>query len=98
MAELRDGDITCYQLTPEDFGLPYHSKESLAGGTEENRDILAQLLRGKGERAHSMRWPSMAMLLKIFGNEDLRDNAQRALSAIASGQAYERVVALAARG
>ncbi|QHM71155.1 anthranilate phosphoribosyltransferase [Mixta intestinalis] len=100
VAELRDGDITSYQLTPEDFGLPYHPKEALAGGTpEENRDILAQLLQGKGERAHQHAVAAnVAMLLKIFGNEDLRENAQRALSAIASGQAYERVVALAARG
>ncbi|HCW48335.1 MAG TPA: anthranilate phosphoribosyltransferase, partial [Erwiniaceae bacterium] len=57
------------------------------------------LLQGKGERAHQHAVAvNVAMLLKIFGNEDLRDNAQRALSAIASGQAYERVVALAARG
>ncbi|MDU4093675.1 MAG: anthranilate phosphoribosyltransferase [Pantoea sp.] len=100
VAELRDGDITSYQLTPDDFGLPYHPKESLAGGTpEENRDILTQLLQGKGELAHQHAVAvNVAMLLKIFGNEDLRDNAQRALQAIASGQAYERVVALAARG
>jgi anthranilate phosphoribosyltransferase/anthranilate synthase/phosphoribosyltransferase len=38
------------------------------------------------------------MLLKVFGQEDLRENAQQALNAIRSGQAYERVVALAARG
>lgn len=100
VAELRDGDITCYQLTPDDFGLPYHTKESLAGGSpEENRDILAQLLQGKGELAHQHAVAvNVAMLLKIFGNEDLRENAQRALNAIASGQAYERVIALAARG
>ncbi|MGD8105918.1 anthranilate phosphoribosyltransferase [Pantoea sp. FN0302] len=100
VAELRDGDITSYQLTPDDFGLPYHTKESLAGGSpEENRDILTQLLQGKGEQAHQHAVAvNVAMLLKIFGNEDLRDNAQRALKAIASGQAYERVVALAARG
>ena len=100
VAELREGDITSYQLTPDDFGLPYHAKESLAGGSpEENRDILAQLLQGKGELAHQHAVAvNVAMLLKIFGNEDLRDNAQQALSAIASGQAYERVVALAARG
>ncbi|MCK8228747.1 anthranilate phosphoribosyltransferase, partial [Erwinia amylovora] len=29
VAELRDGDITCYQLTPDDFGLSDHPQESL---------------------------------------------------------------------
>lgn len=100
VAELRDGEITSYQLTPEDFGFGFHDKEALAGGTpEENRDILARLLQGKGQPAHEQAVAvNVAMLLKVFGNEDLRDNAQRAITAIRSGQAYERVVALAARG
>lgn len=100
VAELRDGEITSYQLTPEDFGLSFHPQEALAGGSpEENRDILTRLLQGKGEQAHEEAVAvNVALLLKIFGQEDLRENAQKALSAIRSGQAYERVVALAARG
>ncbi len=100
VAELRDGEITCYQLTPEDFGLSFHVKEALTGGTpEENRDILARLLKGHGERAHEDAVAiNVAMLLKVFGHEDLRENAQQAIKAIRSGQAYERVIALAARG
>jgi len=100
VAELRDGEITSYQLTPEDFGLSYHPQEALAGGSpEENRDILTRLLQGKGEQAHEEAVAvNVALLLKIFGQEDLRENAQKALKAIRSGQAYERVVALAARG
>jgi len=100
VAELRDGEITCYQLTPEDFGLSFHPQKALAGGTpEENRDILARLLQGKGERAHEEAVAAnVALLLKIFGNEDLQENARTALNVIRSGQAYERVVALAARG
>ncbi|KOC88434.1 hypothetical protein NG43_20120, partial [Winslowiella iniecta] len=70
------------------------------GGTpEENRDILTRLLQGNGERAHEEAVAvNVAMLLKVFGHEDLRENAQRALQVIRSGQAWERVVALAARG
>ncbi|HID9277397.1 TPA: anthranilate phosphoribosyltransferase, partial [Enterobacter kobei] len=100
VAELRDGEITSYQLTPEDFGFSFQPKEALAGGTpEENRDILTRLLQGKGQPAHEQAVAvNVAMLLKVFGNEDLRDNAERAMAAIRSGQAYERVVALAARG
>lgn len=100
VAELREGEITQYQLTPEDFGLSFHPQDALAGGTpEENRDILTRLLQGKGERAHEEAVAvNVALLLKIFGQEDLRANAQQAIDAIRSGQAYERVVALAARG
>ncbi|SFM95379.1 anthranilate phosphoribosyltransferase/anthranilate synthase/phosphoribosyltransferase [Izhakiella capsodis] len=100
IAELRDDQITSYQLTPQDFGLDAHSQEALAGGTpEENRDILTRLLQGKGERAHEEAVAAnVALLLKIFGHEDLRSNAQLALETIRSGQAWQRVVDLAARG
>ncbi|KAA5999949.1 anthranilate phosphoribosyltransferase [Pantoea sp. M_5] len=100
VAELREGEITRYQLSPEDFGFGFHPKEALAGGTpEENRDILTALLQGNGQQAHEEAVAvNVAMLLKVFGQEDLRENAQQALNAIRSGQAYERVVALAARG
>lgn len=100
VAELHNGKITSYQLTQANFGFHFHHKEALTGGTpEENRQTLARLLQGKGQPAHEQAVAAnVAMLLKIFGNEDLRDNAQRAITAIRSGQAYELVVALAARG
>lgn len=100
VAELRDGEITSYQLTPDDFGLQMFPQEALAGGSpEENRDILARLLQGKGEPAHEQAVAAnVALLLKVFGHEDLRQNAQQALETIRSGQPYERVIALAARG
>ena len=100
VAELREGEIPRYQRTPDDFGVGYHPREALAGGSpEENRDILARLLQGKGELAHEEAVAAnVALLLKIFGHEDLRQNAQQALETIRSGQAYKHVVALAARG
>ncbi len=99
VAELREGEITSYQLSPEDFGCSIHSQDALAGGTpEENRDILTRLLQGNGDLAHEEAVAvNVAMLLKVFGHEDLRENAQRALAVIRSGQPYERVTALAAR-
>ncbi len=100
VAELRDGEITRYEISPPDFGLDFHDKESLAGGTpEENRDILRQLLQGKGHPAHEQAIAAnVAMLMKLFGNEDLRKNAEQAIAVIRSGRAYELVTALAARG
>lgn len=100
VAELNQGEISRYQLTPADFGLQPQPAEALLGGSpEENRDILARLLQGKGEHAHeSAVAANVALLLKLFGQENLRDNTQQALAEIRSGAAYERVSALAARG
>lgn len=100
VAELNNGDIESYQLTPADFGLNSHPLGALQGGApEENRDILARLLQGKGEPAHAAAVAAnVALLLKLHGQENLRHNAQQALEMIHSGQPFERVTALAARG
>jgi len=100
VAELKDGEITTYELTPQDFGLDNYPIEALLGGEpEENRDILARLLQGKGDPAHEAAVAvNVAMLLRLFGQEDLKQNAQQALEVIRSGAAYQRVTALAARG
>ncbi len=100
VAELRDGEITRYEVSPPDFGLDFHSQDSLAGGTPgENRDILRQLLQGKGQTAHEHAIAiNVAMLMKLFGHEDLRHNAEHAIATLRSGRAYDCVTALAARG
>ncbi|OVZ86093.1 anthranilate phosphoribosyltransferase [Yersinia frederiksenii] len=100
VAELNNGSIESYELSPEDFGLNHYPLGSLQGGApEENRDILARLLQGKGEAAHAAAVAAnVALLLKLHGQENLRHNAQQALEMIHSGQAFSRVTALAARG
>ncbi|MFI0489205.1 MAG: anthranilate phosphoribosyltransferase [Yersinia sp. (in: enterobacteria)] len=100
VAELNHGAIESYQLTPADFGLHSYPLDSLQGGApEENRDILARLLQGKGEPPHAAAVAAnVALLLKLHGQENLRHNAQQALETVHSGQAFDRVTALAARG
>ncbi|WP_159565031.1 anthranilate phosphoribosyltransferase [Budvicia diplopodorum] len=100
VAELRDGKIECYQLTHKDFSLRQYALSDLEGGSpEENRDILSRLLQGKGEQAHATAVAAnVALLLRLFGQDDLRINAQRAMDVIYSGVAFDRVTALAARG
>ncbi|MFA3778914.1 anthranilate phosphoribosyltransferase [Yersinia sp. 1652 StPb PI] len=100
VAELNNGSIESYELAPEDFGLNRYSLGALQGGApEENRDILARLLQGKGEPAHAAAVAAnVALLLKLHGQENLRHNAQQALEMIHSGQAFDCVTALAARG
>ncbi|NUU66598.1 anthranilate phosphoribosyltransferase [Enterobacteriaceae bacterium BIT-l23] len=100
VAELKDGKIDSYQLSAADFGLKGYAKQALAGGTpEENRDILTRLLQGKGEEAHACAVAAnVAMLMRLHGQENLRENASHALEVIHSGAAWSRVAALAARG
>lgn len=100
VAELHHGEIREYRLTTEDFGLPGYDMRELRGGTpEENRQLLTRLLQGEGTAAQSHAVAAnVALLMKLNDNEDLQDNAQHALAMIRSGNAFERVTALAARG
>ncbi|GAD90623.1 anthranilate phosphoribosyltransferase [Vibrio halioticoli NBRC 102217] len=100
VAEIKDGKIEHYTLTAEDFGLNSHPLEALKGGTpEENRTIVTNLLSGKGTEAQeSAVAANVALLMKLFGHEDLKVNAQQAIAAMRSGKAYQLVEQLAARG
>ncbi|MEZ9911644.1 anthranilate phosphoribosyltransferase [Vibrio breoganii] len=100
VAEIKDGKIEHYTLTAEDFGLNSHPLEALKGGTpEENRTIVTDLLSGKGTEAQeSAVAANVALLMKLFGHDDLKANAQQAIAAMRSGKAYQLVEQLAARG
>jgi len=100
VAELKNGEIVTYELTPQDIGLDNYPISALLGGEpEENRDILARLLQGNGDPAHEAAVAAnVAMLLRLFGHEDLKFNAQKALAVMRSGEPFRRVTALAARG
>lgn len=100
VAELNRGNIAEYEVSPDSFGLPFHPQEALVGGSpEDNRAILTQLLQGKGQIAHQHAIAvNVAMLMKLFGEADLKRNAQQALTILASGKAYRVINELAARG
>ncbi len=47
VAEVSDGTVTCYKITPEDFGLSRCEPAELAGGTpRENAHIIERVLQG----------------------------------------------------
>ncbi|MDR2227322.1 MAG: anthranilate phosphoribosyltransferase, partial [Providencia sp.] len=99
VAELKDGVLHHYQLTADDFGLTPYQLRDLEGGTpEENRVLLTQLLQGHGKAAHEAAVAAnVAMLMRINGHEDLKQNSEHALAIIRSGKSFDRVTALAAR-
>jgi anthranilate phosphoribosyltransferase len=100
VAEIIDGEITEYTLTPADFGLEVHPLEAIKGGEPaENRAIITDILTGKGSDAQvGAVAVNVALLLRLFGNEDLKANTQKAIDAMNSGKAFELVKQLAERG
>ncbi|OOF38339.1 anthranilate phosphoribosyltransferase [Rodentibacter mrazii] len=91
VAEVKKGKIDYFTLTPEDFGLKAQSIESLRGGEpQENAKILTALLQGKGKAEHANAVAAnTALLLKLFGYNDLKQNTQNVLETLASGKAFE---------
>ncbi|MDV5169455.1 anthranilate phosphoribosyltransferase [Photobacterium rosenbergii] len=100
VAEIINGEITEYTLTPADFGLESHPLEAIKGGEpEENRAIITNILTGKGTDAQMGAVAvNVALLLRLFGQEDLKANAEKAINIMKSGKAFELVGQLAARG
>ncbi len=91
VAEIRNGKIERYSLSPQDFGFEPKPLETLKGGEpEENAKILTALLQGKGTEAHNQAVAmNVALLMKLFGFEDLKQNAQQVLEHLKTGKAFE---------
>ena len=91
VAEIKNGKIDYFTLTPEDFGLKTQSLESLRGGEpQENAQYLTALLQGDGKEEHANAVAAnVALLLKLFGHDDLKQNVQNVLTHLASGKAFE---------
>ncbi|WP_439258759.1 anthranilate phosphoribosyltransferase [Lonepinella sp. BR2930] len=96
VAEVRHGEITYYSVTPYDFGFEPQPLESLRGGEPaENAQFLTALLQGKGKAEHVQAVAmNVAMLMKVFGHQDLKQNAEQVLGVIASGKPYQTLLQL----
>lgn len=100
IAEVIDGNISYYEVNPENFGLSTYTLKDIEGGTpEQNRDILADILQGHGKPAHEAAIAvNVAMLMKLFDQNDLKANAAKAIAMMRTGKAYQLLSALAQRG
>jgi anthranilate phosphoribosyltransferase len=100
VAEIDNQTIREYTLSPTDFGLQTFSLTEIEGGTpEENRQITEQILTGQATPAQmSAVAANVALLLRLFGREDLKANVRQAMEVMASGQAFHLVGQLAAKG
>ena len=97
--ELRDGKITDYQVSPEDFGLVAAGVETLVGGTpQENAAILRSVLEGeKGPRRDVVIMNTAAGIAVSQqtkyppGLSALKEGAEIAREAIDSGRALDKL-------
>jgi anthranilate phosphoribosyltransferase len=89
VAELQGGKVRCFQVTPEQAGLPQARLEDLRGGdAETNAQAIRTLLTGApGPFRDIVLINAAAALIVAARADDLRDGVAQAAQAIDSGKA-----------
>ena len=95
VAEIRNGEITQYQVEPSDARLPTFPVGSLVGGdpTENAARVLAVLEGSDGADRAAIVVNAAAALVVAGAVGDLREGADAALRSISSGTARDRLAA-----
>jgi len=98
VGEFADGELRCYEITPESVGVPRGTVEDLAGGDNaENAQILRDILSGApGGRREVVVMNAAAALLAAGAATDLAEGIALARRSIESGAALGVLDALIA--
>lgn len=94
VAEVRDGQVLEYELTPEQMGLPRGTKEEIVGGTaQENADITKGILNGSitGSRRNIVLLNAGCALYTIGKVASVQEGVSLAAEMIDSGKALEKL-------
>ena len=93
VAELVNGEVKCYQIAPEDFGISKSDISGLVGGVaEENAQITLDILKGqKGPKRDIVLLNSAAAIVAGGLAADLAEGVRTAAESIDSGKALERL-------
>jgi len=96
IAEVRNGSVRRFSVTPEDFGLSPAPLEALRGGTPaENAAMILRIFRGEPGAPRDIVVANAAAALVVTNTaSDLRSAAKMASSVIRSGAALEKLEAL----
>lgn len=91
VAELKDGEVSVYTVTPEQFGLKRATKEDIVGGlSEENARITKAILSGeKGPKRDIVLLNSGAALYIAGKAADIKEGMALAAESVDSGKAME---------
>ena len=98
VAEVHQGGVRRYTVTPEDFGVSHAPLDAIRGGSpQENAATIHALLAGETGPKHDIVVVNAAAALVASGvAETFRDAADLARKAIGDGLAHEKLLALAA--
>jgi len=98
VAEVHEGTVKRYTLTPEDFGMARAPTETLRGGAaQENAKLIREVLEGQPGPRRDIAVMNAAAALVLAGiAANFRDGAQLAAEAISSGLAQKKLGALVA--
>ena len=98
VAEVRNGTVRQFTVTPEEFGVGRAPLEAIRGGSAaENAALIRQILRGESGPRHDIVVINAAAALVAAGvAANFRDAAELASEAISSGGAAERLASLIA--
>jgi len=96
IAEVRDGNVRSYEVTPEEFGMKRARLEDLAGGDAgENARIIREILRGeRSPRRDVVLLNAAAALVAAAKTDHLVEAVSLATQAIDSGAAADKLAAL----
>ncbi|WP_299893645.1 anthranilate phosphoribosyltransferase [uncultured Ruegeria sp.] len=99
VAALEDGIVKEVELHPEDAGLPVHPFEEIIGGTPEENAVAFRALLDGAPSAYrdAVLLNSAAALVVAEAANDLREGVAMAADSIDSGNAKNKITALAAK-
>jgi len=102
IAEVREGQVRSYEVTPEEFGLPRATLDEISGGdATRNATLIREVLSGetfgkKSARRDVVLLNAAAALVAAGRADHLRDAVPLAAKAIDSGAALAKLQALVA--
>jgi anthranilate phosphoribosyltransferase len=96
IAEVRDGNVRSYEVTPEEFGIKRAQLEDISGGdAEANATIIREVLSGNRSARRDVVLLNAAAALVAAGKADhLGDALPLASQSIDSGNAAAKLEAL----
>jgi anthranilate phosphoribosyltransferase len=98
VAEVHEGVVRKFTVTPEEFGMRRAPLEAIRGGSAaENAALIRRILEGEAAPARDIVVMNATAALVAAGvAENFREGAQLAAAVISSGAAREKLAALAA--
>jgi anthranilate phosphoribosyltransferase len=96
VSHLRDGDVTTFEMTPEEYGFKRATPDAINGGdASENARIILDILEGEhGPKRDIVLLNAGAAFVAAGLDNDLKAGIERAQGSIDSGRAKEKLDSL----